>query len=270
MPHIPDTHEVVQIEDIRRVVRKLKERVGRFPGLARLLERVPAEYDEDAEIELASKRGKIESGKEAVFDEVQRAFVFAMDPEIDLLKTGNITIEAFERRLMEEVKDLTVMAAMAGFDGAWSDVTPAQWGQIGAHVRAQNQYIRGFIREIRTRGIDNWSTSQLRLRVKLYANGARPAFERATVWDKTKGELNPSWLPGMPAIGTKCRMNCRCYWAIRKVKTMRGHYWVVSWKLRDARHCSTCPERERQWKGLKVYPGGRIEPTPNPINYPEF
>lgn len=96
--------------------------------------------------------------------------------QASLEETGKIAsgIQAKElgAALRAEIKKETVRQYMLGRGGV-NQMTPRDWGRIGASVAEQYGYLDDFIKEL-----DQLSEAQIASRVKMYINSAREGFEK--------------------------------------------------------------------------------------------
>jgi len=188
-----------------------------------------------------------------------------MEALTDSLLLGNETFIAFQIELQRQTKDLLISAYMAGRGGQWNEVGPVEWGRLGAVIKRQYNFIRGFASDIQTK-VPPMSRAQILQRIGYYSAAATEAFERGVA---AQIGMNASILPAVPGDGTSiCRTNCRCRWSIRVLSQNRGDF-NVSWRLGAAEHCTTCRQRARHrtrggWQQLRIRVGLMID-TPADI-----
>lgn len=182
----------------------------------------------------------------ATFDALRVAFETRTAQINASYEAGFIDVQAWQQDMQEQVKIMHVQAYAAGRGGKWADITQREWGAVGQRLRVQYDYLRGFAREVQQ---GNLSPAQMQARINLYSAAARQQFEAAL--SEAKG-LDASALPAQPGDGTTlCMVNCKCRWAIRK----RHGTYHCTWRLGRAEHCSTCLERSRKWKNLRIKDG---------------
>lgn len=231
-------------EDIEREVAFLRANVDEYPALSLLLDH----YDPDS-IQLAARSAPSEA-QSAALEARQALFriqagvanrLYAESEEIDLAEWLELMKAA--------VKDVHISAYIAGMNGAWSDMTAADWGRVGRTIRDQYAYLENWARELDSSAP---SLAQMDARAALYGAAATKSFNDGRA---TRAGFDPAQLPAMPGDGTtQCRTNCRCYWRIVTLSKSRGDY-NVSWRMRVAEHCTTCPKRQRSWRSLKIRGG---------------
>lgn len=199
------------------------------------------------------------AGKDAALAARRRVFAARMEPVADAyLSSDPPDARAFRAALQAETKGLFISAYMAGRGGKWDEVGPVEWGQMGPVLRKQYAHARRFSRDL-----EGKSRAYIIDRISKFEAASTQAFQRGTIRDRG---LNPELLPAHPGDGTtECFSRCRCSWRVRPLSKRRGDF-DVSWRLgATERHCTTCPERARQWVGLEIR-GGRFVVQPQPIN----
>lgn len=182
----------------------------------------------------------------ATFDALREAFTQRTAIINASYEAGLIDVQAWQQDMQEQVKIMHVQAYAAGRGGKWADITQSEWGRVGQKLRVQYQYLAGFAREVQQ---GNLSPAQMQQRINLYAAAARQQFEAALA--ESRGVASDA-LPDFPGSGkTACKVNCKCQWAIRK----RHGVHICTWRLGKAEHCSTCLQRSRKWKNLRIRDG---------------
>ena len=116
---------------------------------------------------------------DAVKSELERA-VSACSINIerlsDQLIDGEITLAQWQLAMEREVK-IGNVAAAALARGGWAQMSPADWGWVGARIKQQYRYLDNFAREIASgRQLLN---GRLRVRADLYAGAMRGTFEES-------------------------------------------------------------------------------------------
>jgi len=128
--------------------------------------------------------------------------------------------------------------------GGRGKMGPADRGRVGAMVKEQYGYLRGFAEDV---AAGKLTAAQIAARAKLYMAGSTQAYERSAAYDH--GLTDGYELPAYPGDGsTVCRVNCRCHWQIRELKNR----WEATWTLGVAEHCPDCVERSETWAPLKI------------------
>lgn len=170
---------------------------------------------------------------------------------LTMLRTKEISIGQWQTLMMSQIKQLHVMAAVAA-RGGLDQMSPSDWGVVGAQIKNQYIYLRNFAKQIES-GKQPLNGFAIR-RVQMYAEAVRSTFEQirrrvASVYMgateeirvlgpaehcHTDGKLlgcselaEKGWQPimSLPRIGeTPCRTNCRCKFKFRKEE---GGKWVT-------------------------------------------
>lgn len=220
------------------------------------------------EIHIASLQGRTaRAPKLAALEARRELYRRAMAGATDdfLASPGPDGFLAFQTEMQREVKDLFISAYIAGRGGSWREAGPAEWGRLGAVLKRQYRFIRGFASDLATRE-PPLTRAQILARTDLYAAAASESFERGVA---AQVGLNASVLPAQPGDGTTlCRSRCRCHWSIQILSKARGDF-NCSWRLGSAEHCETCRSRARSherggWQRLRVR-GGVLIDTPAPL-----
>lgn len=151
------------------------------------------------------------------------------------LGEGDVTLGAWQRGMRNQIKDEYVRQYLLGRGGR-DQMTPRDWGLIGAMVKEQYHYLDRMTLEAMDGMV---SARQLAARSQMYVNSAREALERAKA--ETRGIPE---LPAYPGDGsTICLTNCMCSWVYRR----RGGQWRAYWTLSPVESCDTCIERGGTW-----------------------
>jgi hypothetical protein len=150
---------------------------------------------------------------------------------------GDLSQNDWERQMRALVKAAHIDLHCLGRGGR-RQMAPADWGRVGASIKAQYAYLGRFADDTA-----NLSEAQMRARAGLYVEAATTAYEkgRAAAWDVS--------LPAYPGEGSECLTNCRCAWDLRE--TEQGV--EATWQLSAAESCPTCISRGAQWNPLIVY-----------------
>jgi hypothetical protein len=155
------------------------------------------------------------------------------------LTRGEIEIDAWRTAMRAEVKQVHIIEYLVGRGGR-SQMTPRDWGRIGAEVRKQYAYVERLIIE-RTAG--TVSDAAFTARARMYPASATASHERANGarWNIT--------LPAQPGDGgTQCLSWCRCSWDIRE----RNGAIEATWTLGGSREtCPDCQRRAQEWAPLR-------------------
>lgn len=135
--------------------------------------------------------------------------------------------------------------------GGRANMTPRDWGLVGATLRKQyTPFLRDFAQQIASGAFNEEQVAAAASRLNLYTASSNQAFERGKVEAIAPG-LN---LPAMPGDGTSiCRSRDLCEWIIED----GGAVWLATWRLNPAaKHCETCLDRAARWNPLRI-PKGR-------------
>jgi hypothetical protein len=155
----------------------------------------------------------------------------ATDNLAALVANKSITASQWQALMREEIKQEYIRQYILG-RGGLSAMTQADWGRIGAMVREQYRYLRGFAAEV---AAGNLTETQIAWRAEMYSNSAKEAFEKArgmvmrkAGFDQEKWALgiaehckdcedfaSQGWKPigyfPFPGEGkTRCLTKCRC------------------------------------------------------------
>jgi hypothetical protein len=120
-------------------------------------------------------------------------------------------------------------------------MTQADWGRLGAQLKQQYQYLRGFEQDL----IDGrLSEAQAKARLQMYFNASRQAYEQGRAYAQGVPRL-----PAYPGDGsTVCLSNCQCHWDLDE----QPDEWLATWTLGAAEHCPDCLRRADEWAPHRV------------------
>lgn len=154
----------------------------------------------------------------------------------DDLLSGKITLDSWEVRIAQELKEAYVVSASIGRGGRGL-MEMSDWGRIGGHLRFEYRHLDQFAQEIKSGSL---SAAQIKFRAQMYADGVRTAF-----WDGRRASkvaagmveerrvltpaehcpdcidyANQSWvvtgtLPP-PGSGSRCLHSCKCLMEFRE------------------------------------------------------
>mgnify|MGYP000866481416 CR=1 FL=1 len=178
-------------------------------------------------------------------DEFMARQKLIMSEAVDKYRAGSLSLTELRDRMKYIVKQTTIdMYAMGA--GGRNNLSQRDWGRIGAMVKDQYNFLRGFVNQIAEGRL---SQKQIESRMAMYINSANEALWKALTRDYGFS------LPAYPGDGsTSCLTNCRCTWNITKVPDGYDCYWILG----DAEHCDECRERAVTWSPWK-YPESRNE-----------
>jgi len=159
---------------------------------------------------------------------------------------GTIDTRQWREQMRQEIKTLHVAAAEAA-SGGRAQMSQADWGAVGARVRAQNRWLDRFAQQIDS-GAQPLDGRAIR-RARMYAQAGRATWEetrrrvrREEGWQEEQRVLGPAehchtvgdlkgcvelagrWKPvgQLPGIGaTPCHTACHCHFTYRK-RNRRG------------------------------------------------
>lgn len=147
------------------------------------------------------------------------------------LNIGEIDLAQWDTVMRQEIKRAHLGSA-ALLRGGWAQMTPADYGRVGAAVKKQYQYLERFIEDIRS-GNANTRGGHLFNRARMYPASARIAFhEQQTVqlealgYTEERNVLHPAehcaecvdasargWVPigtNVPIGQRQCKGNDKC------------------------------------------------------------
>lgn len=158
----------------------------------------------------------------------------------DQLRNRQISLRAWELAMREQVKNISLYSATAA-KGGWAQMSQADYGRVGQHVREQYEYLRRFGRQIASG--EQPLDGRFANRMRMYAREGRALFHRTEEaearirgmvekrnirypGDSCDGCLaaeRAGWIAidsdEVPEIGSRtCRSNCRCRWEFRSAQ----------------------------------------------------
>lgn len=159
------------------------------------------------------------------------------DTSAAALVRGDWSVRRWELEIRDRLKTVYVAEYLLGRGGK-NAMTQADYGRIGAMLRDQYQWLRGFAIDVQAGKL---SQNQIADRTQKYHESAVQAFERG----KAAAYSTDLILPAYPADGrTRCRSRCRCRWSIRETKTMWKAYWRINGR---AENCADCLRRAQEY-----------------------
>ncbi|MCL4296161.1 MAG: hypothetical protein KJ077_10555 [Anaerolineae bacterium] len=167
------------------------------------------------------------------------------------LVRGDISLQDWLLRQRQLIKD-TYLSQYAMAKGGRSQMTPQDYGRIGAALKKQYEYLQAFGQDIQSGKYRSANPENLIVRIanriKLYIESATQAFEKGKI--AVFGGNLYDYLSRVPGDGqTRCRTRCRCH--LRIVEQEDG--WLVYWVLDPAaEHCDDCVKLSEQWNPLRV------------------
>lgn len=164
------------------------------------------------------------------------------------LHAGEVGLLEWKDKARELVKTANVGAAVIG-KGGWGEMTPADWGRVGAVLRnpggGQYKYLDDFAAQLleKAQAGEIYSQAYLENRLGLYMDAARQSFSMGAV---AALGINPGDLPAHPGDGsTKCMTRCKCSWEF--TPTALPGLYDAYWRLGVADHCEDCIARAGAW-----------------------
>lgn len=130
--------------------------------------------------------------------------------------------------------------------GGRGQMTPSDWGKVGATLRFQYEKFQAFAQEIAD---GKMSMAQINRRALMYVDAATQSYEQGQA-----AALGVT-LPAHPGDGTsECLTNCKCHWSIVE----QADRWECTWVKTAKESCPTCQQRARTWNPL-VIPKSRAQ-----------
>jgi hypothetical protein len=190
-----------------------------------------------------------ESAKRVAISAQKRAFLNDLDRLAENLYSGRITLGMWESDMRTRLRIHLTGAGMIG-KGDHENMTPSDWGRIGAHLKKQYRWLHGFSQAIYDKR-QTISLAAIKARAHLYAEAAS-----TVATDIQAGELRGK-LPYIPGDGsTACLQQCRCIWSLsiteenreKGTKTVLAT-WIVD---EEAESCEDCVPRDQHTEELVV------------------
>lgn len=153
------------------------------------------------------------------------------------LEDGTITIHKWRKGMAQSMRVMHSASAAAG-RGGWHQMSPADWGRVGARMRQQYRYLDRFAAQL-ANGEQRLDGS-FRVRCGMYAEASRGTYEETRRQLEREGGMEEErrilhalescgdclnyafqgWQPigTLPEIGdSQCRVNCKCTFDYRKI-----------------------------------------------------
>lgn len=170
----------------------------------------------------------------AVRDQYLDAMDSLMETYAQNLASGAWPMSQFEAEMRRRLKDAHIAEYVLGRGGV-AQMTPSDYGRIGAVLKKQYKYLRGFLNDVEA---GKETAGQATNRAKNFLGSARQSFSRG------RGKSYGLDLPCHPADGgTSCHGNCRCEWNIEEDDEEYRAYWIVN----AEKSCDDCKARARQY-----------------------
>ena len=107
-------------------------------------------------------------------DAVNRKAAHHMRALAGSLQRGSLSVRDFQRAMRVELKSLHAVNAAAGA-GGWKQMTPADWGRVGARLRKEYAHLDSFARAVSSRRLP-LASGRVPARAASYENNARLAY----------------------------------------------------------------------------------------------
>ncbi len=173
----------------------------------------------------------------------QQAFNANVADLMTQLREGSIELVDWVQAMKHEIKTLHTTSAVIA-KGDVSLMTQSDWGRVGAEIRKQYDYLRGFVDDLLAHQGQPW-TDRFRIRALMYGAAARGSFSVSELVEmlhqgmiEYKWTLMPAehcedcvqnashgWVPidffgsMVPGSGhTACLVNCKCHLEYRGPK----------------------------------------------------
>jgi hypothetical protein len=133
--------------------------------------------------------------------------------------------------------------------GGKSQMTPSDWGTLGAQLKKQYKYADGFALKLAAGAYRQSEVGKVIDRMNRYLPPSQQANDR--------GELAATYpglkLPAQPKDGsTECSFGDGCSWRIVE----ESDRWLAYWELGPTEHCPTCLWRSQNWNPLIIKKDG--------------
>lgn len=157
------------------------------------------------------------------------------------LSDQKLSLSAWESAMREHVKSVFVAEAALGRGGR-NAMTQSGWGHVGAALKEQYGFLRGFAEEI---GRGTLSEAQIVARGQMYVGASVQAFERGKA--ASYGDLSLDQYPGDGQ--SVCLSQCRCFITVSETDTQ----WKVTWHTAGSGEtCADCRAQASAWNPLVI------------------
>lgn len=170
-------------------------------------------------------------------DQIAGRFTERVGRLAEALASGQIDVAAWRAAFALELDVLHTAAAIAGAGGSRDGAVYALGRQ---RALEQQAYLNAWAAALEADGLT--SSAMLRSRSALYAGAARGTASMA------QAQALGITLPHHPGDG-RCRVNCRCFWDIRRVNGGFECRWVVD---PAAESCPDCLEWGNRYNPLFI------------------
>jgi len=109
----------------------------------------------------------------------------------DMLADGRLNVADWKTNFGQAVKDIYIQQAELGAGGR-ENMTPREWGAVGAQLRGQYRYLDAFADQV---AAGELTPGQIRYRSQMYINSSRQAFWRVRDFkEQDKGMTEERWI----------------------------------------------------------------------------
>jgi hypothetical protein len=168
------------------------------------------------------------------------AFWEATDKLSENVRQGRITLGMFEEDMRTRLRKYlggTAMISKGGVD----NMTPSDWGKVGAELKKQYKWLHGFMQAI-YENRENVTVAAIKARARMYGEAGMKMAHIIQARDVV------DHLPWIPKDGsTECLNRCKCTWhiSITSRNEDAGTKTVQAiWTLHPAEHCPDCVGRD--------------------------
>lgn len=157
------------------------------------------------------------------------------------LSDQKLSLSAWEAAMRAHIKGVFVAEAALGRGGR-NAMSQSDWGHVGAVLKDQYSFLRGFAEEI---GRGTLTEPQIVARGGMYVAASVQAFERAKV--ASYGDLSLDQHPG--DCQTSCMTSCCCFLSVSESDTQ----WKITWHTAGSGEtCADCRAQASSWNPLVI------------------
>jgi len=199
-----------------------------------------------------------EANKMAALLAQKRSFYDDLDRLAENLYRGRITLGMWEEDMRTRLRIYLTGSGMIG-KGDHENMTPSDWGRIGAHLKKQYRWLHGFAKAIYQKR-ETISLDAIKARSHLYADAGN-----TVATDIQAGDLRGQ-LPYIPGDGsTECLQACCCEWllSVEEERPQEGVKTIMAlWSLNPSvENCRDCVPRDGHTEMLIVPIGYEVPPS---------
>lgn len=180
------------------------------------------------------------SGMDAAMRARQEAFNRTTDALAESLRSGRITLGMYEEDMRTRLRQYLGGMAIIGKGGV-DNMTPSDWGKVGAELKKQYKWLHGFVKDIYSNR-ETVTVEAIKARARLYGE----AGPKMAIMIQAGDLADPKeYLPWLPRDGsTECLNRCLCRWILTTIPSGDVNSVTAVWTLSPAEHCDTCLERD--------------------------